>query len=116
MIYTSGIVPALYTYCETVNLNLYQRKTEKHHSAERIIRGNSVMNITVVPIKTLFNRRTCEIVRRSINKELPAPFDNYFKTLSHKKSTRSNNISIKLPMVKTEQYEMDFTIKGDLFT
>lgn len=47
---------------------------------------NELSNIN--GLKTLLKQM--EIVKRSINKELPVPFDDYFNKLCHAKSTRSN--------------------------
>ena len=105
-IYTSVAIPAI-TYCGIVDIDLNRSQTDKlnrlHKRAENIIKnGNERTTAQITPITTALKRRACSIVRKCISKDLPPPMDNYFEIMTHEQRTRNNNLSIRLPKVKTE--------------
>ena len=58
-------------------------------------------------ITNLLQGRKC--LRKEIGHET---FDNYFQMISHLKGTRNNNISIKLPKIKSEVPKQGFYFGG----
>ena len=114
-IYNSIVVP-VFTYCGIVNLNLPRTSVEKleriQQRAADIITKGKTRNIKLSPIVTSVKRHTCQLVRNSITKKFPPPMLNYFELISHTKSTRNNNISIKIPKVKTKIAQNGFFYQG----
>ncbi len=63
------------------------------------ITGNSHLN----SITNEIQRQNCLLVKKCLEKQTNSLiFDNYFKMLSHEKSTRNNNALIEIPRVKLE--------------
>ena len=85
----------MFTYCGTINLNLSRTSLGKleqiHERAVGIITKTNTVKLTPM---TYLKRHACQIVRTSITRQLTAPMTNYFKLLSHSKSTRNNKLSI----------------------
>ena len=84
MTYTN-IVTSVFTYCGTVNLNISRTSLGKldqiHERAVGIITKTNAVKLT--PIMTSVRRHTCQIIRTSITRQVPAPMTNYFELLSH---------------------------------
>ena len=57
---------------------------------------------------TYVKHHTCQIVRASITRQLPAPMTNCFELLSHSKSIRNNKLSIALPRARTKAAQNGF--------
>ena len=57
-------------------------------------------------------RHARQIVRTSIKRQLPVNMTNYFKLLSHSKSTRNNKLSIALPRFRTKAAQNRFYYQG----
>ena len=108
MIYTNLVTP-VFTYCGTINLNLSRASLGKlnriHEQAVGIITKTNTVRLT--PIMTYVKRHTCQIIRTSITRQLPAPMTNCFE-LSQPKSARNIKFSIALPRVRTKAVQMDF--------
>ena len=98
MIYTNIIIP-VFTYCGTVNLHLSRlslgKRDQIHEQTVGMITKTNTVKLT--PIMIYVKRHSCQVVRTSITRQLPAPMTNYFELLSHSKSTRNNRLSIALP-------------------
>ena len=101
----------LHEYCHSsvYNQNLSWTSLGKldwiHEWAVGIITKTNTVKL--IPIMT-YVKHACQIIRASITRELPAPMTNYFKLLSHSKSTRNNKFSIALPGVRTKVAQNGF--------
>ena len=54
----------------------------------------------------------CQVIRTSIVRQLPAPMTNYFKLLSHWKSTWNNKLLTALSRVRTKAAQNGFYYQG----
>ena len=57
-------------------------------------------------IISIQKKRCCMLVYKCIKGEICENFQNYFEVLNHKKNTRGNGITVKLPKIKLEACKM----------
>ena len=57
-------------------------------------------------------KKSCKIVRKCLNGELCAKFNEYFAINNHQKNTRNRNVLLKLPKVKLEFGKKSFIFQG----
>ena len=81
-----------------------------HERAVGIITKTNPVKLT--PIQNYEQGHTCQIVRTTITRQPPAPTTNYFKPLSHLKSTRNSKLSIALPRVRAKTAQNGFYYQG----
>ena len=114
-IYTSIVVP-VFTYCAIANLNLTRTSLQKLERIDQraidIITKGKTRNVKLTTIVASIKHHASKLVRKSVKKEFPPPMQNYFELISHTKSTRNNQISIKLPKVKTKAAQNGFFYQG----
>ena len=104
-IYNTMIVPTLtyYNVHLTKRTNVQKQNLESFvNRAKNIIKHRSNDNIHLTSLENIGKQHLCLFVRRCLEKTVPENFENYFKLQQHSIGTRNNNVSIKLPKVRTE--------------
>ena len=56
--------------------------------------------------------RACKLVRKCRNKDICEHFQNCFTLIEHKKETRNNNCTLRLPSIKKEYARKSFLYMG----
>ena len=94
-IYTMMILPIV-TYAGPVKIIHTKIQTDRLaslHRRAKTITGNNRLNFITNEIQ----RQNCLLVKKCLEKQTnSSTFDNYFKMLSHEKSTRNNNTLIEI--------------------
>ena len=102
-VYNCMILPII-TYCSLVSLHVTKtqccRLKSIDNRAKKIIGAPSSDDI--ISIDSFKKRNACKFVRKCLENYICENFENYFTLQHHEKSTRNNNIYLKLPVVRTE--------------
>lgn len=112
MIYRLMILP-VFTYCSIVHSDLTNGQIDKLQSltnrARRIV-GDHEVKIPYIYSEML--KQSCMFVRKCLDGNVCANFENYFEKVNHQVNTRSSNTSVKLPKVKPSTAKKSFYYFG----
>lgn len=102
-IYRTMVLP-MFRYCSLVQLKQTPTQLKKYTTFERRaarILGNT--DDSKLPTIQGFRKRTaCEFVRKCLDDMICENFHNYFEKVNHSIATRNNNVSLRLPALRTE--------------
>ncbi|XP_057294526.1 uncharacterized protein LOC130623037 [Hydractinia symbiolongicarpus] len=103
----------VFNYCSIVHSDLTNVQIDKLQSlANRARRIVSDHEVKIPYIYSELLKQSCMFVRKCLDGNVCASFENYFEKVNHQVNTRSSNTSIKLPKVKLSTSKKSFYYFG----
>ena len=78
----------------------------------KIVYGDKTADKGLMSVINANKMRACKLVRMCLNKDICEHFQNYFTLIEHKKETRNNKCTLRLPSIKKEYARKSFLYMG----
>ena len=108
-IYTAMVIPII-AYCSNLHLITTKYQGERFESLER--RQNAILGEQMAPIKKIFERNACVMVRKCLDGSTFEEFNNYFPLKNQARATRNTGPLIEMPVIKLELFRKSFRDSG----